>query len=151
MLIRCAHCFTPFTLTPETIQSALDQIEDNGWKHYNAYCPRCGKPNVVGRDQLMRFAPEWAANNAPGPTVTPEAPAPKPVTAPPPSRAAPASAPKPAAKPKVAAKPKAAPAKKTARPKKAAPAKKKAAAKKKPAAKKAAKPKAKSTGKKKKK
>lgn len=140
MLIRCAHCFTPFTLTPETIQLALDQIEDNGWKHYNAYCPRCGKPNVVGKEQLMRFAPEYAAENAPKPISTPPAPAPKAAA---PSRPAPAA--KASAKPKAAAKPKASAAKKKAKLKKAAPAKKK------PAAKKAAKPKTKSGAKKKKK
>lgn len=142
MLIRCAHCFTPFTLTPETIQLALDQIEDNDWKHYNAYCPRCGKPNVVGKDQLMRFAPDWAAENAPKPISTP--PAPKPAAVSVPSRPAPAAA-KASAKPKAAARPKASATKKKAKPKKAAPAKKK------PAAKKAAKPKAKSGTKKKKK
>jgi len=140
MLIRCVHCFTPFTLTPETIQVALDQIEDNGWKHYNAFCPRCGKPNVVGKDQLLRFAPDWAAENAPKPISTPPAAAPKPAsTASRPARPAKASA-----KPKAAARPKASAAKK-AKPKKAAPAKKK------PAAKTAAKPKAKSGAKKKKK
>ena len=143
MLIRCAHCFTPFTLTPETIQLALDQIEDNGWKHYNSYCPRCGKPNVVGKDQLMRFAPDWAAENAPKPVTTPPAPAPRPAASAP-SRPAPTPA-KASAKPKAAAKPKASAGKKKAKPKKAAPSKKK------PAAKKAAKPKAKSSAKKKKK
>lgn len=141
MLIRCAHCFTPFTLTPETIQLALDQIEDNGWKHYNAYCPRCGKPNVVGKEQLMRSAPEYAAENAPKPISTPPAVAPKPAATATKS-AAPA---KTSAKPKAASKPKASAAKKKAKPKKAAPAKKK------PAAKKAAKPKAKGSAKKKKK
>ncbi len=142
MLIRCAHCFTPFTLTPETIQLALDQIEDNGWKHYNAYCPRCGKPNVVGKDQLMRFAPDWAAENAPKPISTPPAAAPKPASTS--SRLVPAAA-KASAKPKAAAKPKASSAKKKAKLKKAA------SAKKKPPAKKVAKPKAKSGAKKKKK
>jgi hypothetical protein len=130
MLINCQHCHTPFTLSHENILTALDQLEDNGWKHYNAYCPRCGRANVVGREQLMRFAPEWT----PGGLVSPR---PEPVTAPPePEQATPK--PKPATKPgpKAAAKQ----AKKASKPAKKAASKKPAAKKK--AAK--AKPKAKS-------
>lgn len=130
MLIRCRHCSTPFTLTPETLHAALDQLEERGWKHYNAYCPRCGRPNVVPRDQLMRAAPDWS------PDGTVQSSRPAVVSTP----AAQPAAPKPerqAAVPKPAAKP----AKKAAKPaaKKAAKPAKKTAAKK-PAAKKAAKP-----------
>ena len=121
MLIHCQHCHTPFTLSHENILTALDQLEDNGWKHYNAYCPRCGRANVVGREQLMRFAPEWT----PGGLVSPR---PEPVTAPPEEQ----TAPKPAAKPAPKAAPKT--AKKAAKPakKSAKPAVKKKAAKAKP-------------------
>jgi hypothetical protein len=129
MLIRCRHCYTPFTLTPETMHTALNQLEERGWKHYNAYCPRCGKPNVVPRDQLMRAAPEWS------PEGIQPAPRPAVVTTPDAEPAKPAAA-KPAPKPAKAAAKKPAP-KKAAKPAKKAPAKKAAA--KKPPAKKAAK------------
>jgi hypothetical protein len=146
MLIRCRHCYTPFTLTPETMHTALDQLEERGWKHYNAYCPRCGKPNVVPRDQLMRAAPEWSPDGiqpAPRPAVvtTPVAEPAKPAAAKPAPKPAKAAAKKPAVKK--------APAKKAA----AKPAAKKVAAKKPPAKKaaKAKKPAKKAAAKKKKK
>ena len=135
MLVRCMHCYTPFTLSQEGILAALDEVEAKGYKHYNAFCPRCGRPNMVAKAQLEREVPEWA----------PRVAAMQPVTSPPEgvssgqaqaaARPAPAQ-PKPAASAaKSAAKPAAKKATKKAAPKKTA-AKKPAA--KKPAAKKAA-------------
>lgn len=153
MLVRCMHCYTPFTLSQEGIVAALDEVEAKGYKHYNAFCPRCGRPNMVAKNQLQREVPDWA------PRLTAMQPVTSPAAGSAPSGgqaqggARPASAqPKPAAKPAAAApKPS---GKKAAAPKKAAKkaAPKKAAAKKtaakkpaakKPAAKAKAKPKAK--------
>src|SRR3990172_12137193 len=124
MLVRCMHCYTPFTLSQEGVIAALDEVEAKGFKFYNAYCPRCGRPNMVPKAQLQREAPDWAPRQtAMQPVVAPPLGAAKPAVA---RQAVAKPASKPAAKPAAkAAKPKAAAAKK-----KAAPAKKKAAAKK---------------------
>ncbi|MCL5429627.1 MAG: hypothetical protein M1347_07525 [Chloroflexi bacterium] len=137
MLIRCIHCFTPFTMTEEAMYAALDEVEAKGYKHYNAYCPRCGRPNMVARAQLEREAPGWAPRHPAGAT-TPAPGAmppmrPAPVTTPPAPH--PASSPTTAAKVGTAGAAKPKPATKQ----KAAPRK---AAAKKPATKKAAKAKA---------
>jgi ribosomal protein S27AE len=121
MLVRCTHCYTPFTLSQEGVVAALDEVEAKGFKFYNAYCPRCGRPNMVAKTQLEREVPGWAPRQvAMQPVVAPPLAAARPTTS------APA---KPGAKPAkaVSTRPKAAPAKK-----KAAPAKKKAGAKKAP-------------------
>jgi hypothetical protein len=123
MLVRCTHCYTPFTLSQEGVVAALDEVEAKGFKFYNAYCPRCGRPNMVAKAQLQREVPDWAPRQgAMQPVVTPPLGATEPSS---PRRISPkpASAAKPVAKP--AAKSKTAPAKK-----KVAPAKKKAATKK---------------------
>ncbi len=114
MLVRCTHCYTPFTLSQEGVVAALDEVEAKGFKFYNAYCPRCGRPNMVAKTQLEREVPSWAPRQvAMQPVVAPPLAAAKPTTSAP---AKPAKA--------ASAKPKAAPAKK-----KAAPAKKPAAKK----------------------
>lgn len=134
MLIRCIHCFTPFTMTEEAMYTALDEIEAKGWKHYNAYCPRCGRPNMVARAQLEREAPGWtprqpAAAGSPAPAAPGALPMRPPVVSTPPAEPKPAAVPaKAPAAPKPAAK---------AAPKKKAAAKAKKPAVKKPAAKKA--------------
>jgi len=147
MLVRCMHCHTPFTLTQETMYTALDQMEQKGWKHYNAYCPRCGRSNVVPKDQLRRFAPDWSPDGAPAASVRPPVVSVPAQAEPKPAPAASAPAPKPQAKPaakKAAAKPAAGkpapkPKAKAAPKAKAKPAAKKPAAKKTPPKKAAAK------------
>lgn len=140
MLVRCTHCYTPFTISQEGVVAALDEVEAKGFKFYNAYCPRCGRPNMVAKTQLEREVPGWAPRQvAMQPVVAP------PLAAPRSAAAAPA---KPAGKPAKAAgvKPKTASAKKKAAPAKKA-ASKKAVAKKAPSKAKATK--AKSVAKKK--
>lgn len=146
MLVRCTHCYTPFTLSQEGVIAALDEVEAKGFKYYNAFCPRCGRPNMVPRAQLEREAPGWTPRSiAMQPVTSPpaepkaETPALQANGAPKPASAA---APKPATKKPAAAKPatkKAAPKKKAATKK---PAAKKASAAKKQPAKKATKAKA---------
>ncbi|HKY78940.1 MAG TPA: hypothetical protein VJ182_03000 [Anaerolineales bacterium] len=139
MLIRCTHCYTPFTLSQEGVVAALDEVEARGFKFYNAYCPRCGRPNQVAKTQLEREVPGWAPRQV----------ALQPVVSPPLAPARTAAAPaKPAVKAsKAAAKPKAAAAKKKAAPAIKKPAAKKPAARKTPSKAKATK--AKSVAKKK--
>lgn len=57
--IRCFSCHTPFSVTIEEVESALTQLLEEGHKHYNALCPRCGKANKVSKAQLRRAAPNW--------------------------------------------------------------------------------------------
>jgi len=46
-------------VTIEEVESALTQLLEEGHKHYNALCPRCGKANKVSKAQLRRAAPNW--------------------------------------------------------------------------------------------
>ena len=57
--LRCFSCQTPFSVSQEEVESALTQLLDEGHKHYNALCPRCGKANKVSKKQLRRAAPNW--------------------------------------------------------------------------------------------
>lgn len=57
--LRCFSCHTPFSLTVEEVESALNLVHEEGLKHYNAICPRCGKANKVSQAQLKRALPHW--------------------------------------------------------------------------------------------
>jgi len=61
--MRCFSCHTPFSLTNEEVESALTQLFEEGYKHYNALCPRCGKANKVSKAQLRKAAPNWKPPN----------------------------------------------------------------------------------------
>ena len=57
--IHCFSCHTPFSVKQEEIEAALTTVTQEGLKHYNAICPRCGKANKVSKKQLLRAAPKW--------------------------------------------------------------------------------------------
>ena len=57
--LRCFSCQTPFQVKNEEVASALTKLHEEGLKHYNAICPRCGKANKVSKAQLKRAAPGW--------------------------------------------------------------------------------------------
>ncbi|MDA1330374.1 MAG: hypothetical protein O3B43_04840 [Chloroflexi bacterium] len=57
--VSCTQCHLPFILNREMLDAALDEVQREGFKHYNAYCPNCGRPNKVARKQLVRAAPWW--------------------------------------------------------------------------------------------
>lgn len=59
--LRCYNCSTPFAIKPDQVLSALDQVHQEGHKHYNAVCPRCGKNNRISKKQLQQSAPNWSA------------------------------------------------------------------------------------------
>ncbi|MFN2146088.1 MAG: hypothetical protein ACK2T7_12110 [Anaerolineales bacterium] len=59
--LRCFSCQTPFQVKNEEIEAALTTLQQQGLKHYNAICPRCGKANKVSKAQLKRAAPGWKA------------------------------------------------------------------------------------------
>lgn len=89
--VSCTHCHMPFILNRDMLQAALEEVHSEGYKHYNTYCPNCGRPNKVSRRQLQQAAPWWR----------------------PPAKKAPAARRAPAKQP-AATKAKAAPAKKAA-------------------------------------
>ena len=55
----CTNCHLPYILNREALQIALDEVEKEGYKHYNVYCNNCGRPNKVSRKQLLSSAPWW--------------------------------------------------------------------------------------------
>lgn len=57
--IRCFSCHTPFSVKNEEVEAALLLLHEEGHKHYNSLCPRCGKANKVSKAQLRRAAPNW--------------------------------------------------------------------------------------------
>ena len=59
MQIRCVYCQRPYGLTHEVIHAALDQLTAENLGHYNSTCPHCHKMNRVGRQALLRAAPDW--------------------------------------------------------------------------------------------
>ncbi|HJS28946.1 MAG TPA: hypothetical protein VJ768_04965 [Anaerolineales bacterium] len=59
MQIRCYSCQTPFSLNRDAVHAALDIIEEEGLKYFNAPCPRCRKANRLSRQQLLKAAPDW--------------------------------------------------------------------------------------------
>jgi DNA-directed RNA polymerase alpha subunit len=69
--VTCTHCHMPFIMNREALSAALEEVQREGYKHYNAYCPNCGRQNTVSRKQLVRAAPWWK------PTAKKVAPAPK--------------------------------------------------------------------------
>ena len=57
--LRCFKCATPFVIKSEEVAAALDQIQAENLKHYNAHCPKCGRANKVSKKQLRMAAPNW--------------------------------------------------------------------------------------------
>ena len=61
MQIRCRHCGRPYALKKEEVHAALDQMTAEDMKHYNSYCPHCGKINRISIKEMRRGAPTWRA------------------------------------------------------------------------------------------
>lgn len=69
--MRCFKCSTPFVIKSDEVNAALDQIQTENLKHYNAHCPRCGRANKVSKKQLRQAAPNWKpTKNAPAKKTT---------------------------------------------------------------------------------
>jgi phage FluMu protein Com len=58
--IRCLHCGMPFALGKDVIHAALDLLEEQGLKFYDARCPKCRKANRISKPQLLKAAPGWS-------------------------------------------------------------------------------------------
>ncbi len=57
--VTCTQCHVPFILNREALQAALDEVQNEGFKHYNAYCSNCGRQTKVSKKQLRQAAPWW--------------------------------------------------------------------------------------------
>jgi len=129
MNLRCSFCQTPFTIGRIEKLDALQHMEANNLKHYDAHCPRCRRATPVTRERLEMSMPNWREElkalekemtahplqEAPLPKPEP-APAPKPESrqrsrsvkkaeVKTPKKESPQMETKPAAKPKTAKKP----------------------------------------------
>lgn len=60
MQIRCLHCGMPFALGKDVIHAALDLLEEQEHKFYDARCPKCRKANRISKPQLLKAAPGWS-------------------------------------------------------------------------------------------
>ncbi len=60
--VTCTNCHMPFIINRDALQAALDEVDREGYKHFNAYCSNCGRPNKLSKKQLMRSAPWWKAS-----------------------------------------------------------------------------------------
>ena len=57
--LRCYNCRTPFAVKPDEVLAALNLLQREGHKHYNALCPRCGRAIKISKKQLRRAVPNW--------------------------------------------------------------------------------------------
>jgi len=57
--LRCYKCSTPFSIKPDEVTAALNQLHTEKLKHDNAHCPKCGRANKVGKKRLRQAAPNW--------------------------------------------------------------------------------------------
>jgi hypothetical protein len=139
MNLRCSYCQTPFTIGRNEKLIALQTMQTEDLRHYDAHCPRCRRANQVPRNRLELSFPGWeqalaAVTGAPAPKAIvaqskpaassvkgksakapaakakPAAAKTKPVAAKALPKGKPAAKPAPAAKAKPAAKPAKAPA-----------------------------------------
>ncbi len=59
MQIRCSYCQTMFPISREETLAALEHMEDNNLKYYDAHCPNCRRANRVERFKLEASYPTW--------------------------------------------------------------------------------------------
>jgi hypothetical protein len=89
--LRCTYCQTMFAISQDETLAALEHMEEEKLKFYDAHCPKCRRANRVERIKVEFSYPGWRneikkmAKESAG-TSQPAAPAPAP--------AAPAPAPK---------------------------------------------------------
>lgn len=59
MNLRCIYCQTPFTLSRMEKLAAIQKLQAEGLHHYDAFCPRCRRSNMVSIERLQIFTPGW--------------------------------------------------------------------------------------------
>jgi hypothetical protein len=94
MQIRCTYCQTMFPISRDETLAALERMEQENLKFYDAHCPKCRRANRVERFKLEISYPGWREAikemvKAASRTAQPEAVAPAPA-----SKAEPAASPR---------------------------------------------------------
>jgi len=59
MQLRCYSCQTPFTVSRNVVEQALNIMEEDDLVHFDMRCPKCKKANRVSKEQLHHAAPNW--------------------------------------------------------------------------------------------
>ncbi len=62
MQLRCTYCQTMFALSRDEMLAALDHLEEQKLKYYDAHCPKCRRANRVDRSKLELAYPNWKAD-----------------------------------------------------------------------------------------
>jgi len=59
MQLRCTYCQTMFAIGREETLAALEDMDENNLKYYDAHCPKCRRANRVERFRLEFSYPAW--------------------------------------------------------------------------------------------
>lgn len=59
MQIRCTYCQMMFAINHEEMLAALEQMEEEKLKFYDAHCPKCRRANRIERLKLESAYPDW--------------------------------------------------------------------------------------------
>ncbi len=62
MQIRCTYCQTMFAISREDKLAALEHMDEEKLKYYDAHCPKCRRANRVERFKLEVSYPTWRAD-----------------------------------------------------------------------------------------
>ena len=62
MQIRCTYCQTMFAISREDKLAALEHMDEEKLKYYDAHCPKCRRANRVERFKLELSYPAWRAD-----------------------------------------------------------------------------------------
>jgi len=90
MQLRCTYCQTMFAVSRDETLAALERMEEEKLKFYDAHCPNCRRANRVERLKLETSYPGWredikkmakAAAGTSQPAAPTPAPAPEPSAA----------------------------------------------------------------------
>lgn len=62
MQLRCTYCQTMFALSRDEMLAALEHMESQKLKYYDAHCPKCRRANRVDRSKLQLAYPNWKSD-----------------------------------------------------------------------------------------
>lgn len=62
MQLRCTYCQTMFAISRDEMLAALEHLEEQKLKYYDAHCPKCRRANRVERAKLELAYPNWKAD-----------------------------------------------------------------------------------------
>lgn len=62
MQLRCTFCQTMFAISRDEMLAALERLDEEKLKYYDAHCPKCRRANRVERFKLELAYPAWKAD-----------------------------------------------------------------------------------------